>query len=68
MPTAELAVIAEEVFGAERVAVVERLDDAIEHAVGLAEAGVSDASLGGTGVLVTGSVVTAGEAGRLLRR
>jgi hypothetical protein len=27
-----------------------------------------DASLGGTGVLITGSVITAGEAGTLLRR
>ncbi|HEU5426497.1 MAG TPA: folylpolyglutamate synthase/dihydrofolate synthase family protein [Actinocrinis sp.] len=68
MPVAELAAIAEEVFGPERVIAVDRLDDAIERAVGLAEEGVADASLGGTGVLITGSVVTAGEAGRLLRR
>ncbi|HEV2346623.1 MAG TPA: folylpolyglutamate synthase/dihydrofolate synthase family protein [Actinocrinis sp.] len=68
MPVAELAAVAEEVFGPERVSVAERLDDAIERAVALAEAGVADASLGGTGVLITGSVVTAGEAGTLLRR
>jgi dihydrofolate synthase / folylpolyglutamate synthase len=67
MPVAELAAVAEEVFGPERVSVAERLDDAIERAVALAEAGVADASLGGTGVLITGSVVTAGAAGRLLR-
>jgi dihydrofolate synthase/folylpolyglutamate synthase len=68
MPVAELAAVAEEVFGPERVTAVARLDDAIEQAIGLAEAGVQDATLGGTGVLITGSVVTAGEAGRLLRR
>jgi len=68
MPVAELAAVAAEVFGPERVIAVDRLDDAIERAVGLAEEGVADASLGGTGVLITGSVVTAGEAGRLLRR
>ncbi len=68
MPVAQLAAAAEEVFGPERVTVAERLDDAIERAVALAEQGVPDASLGGCGVLITGSVVTAGEAGRLLRR
>ncbi len=68
MPVEELAAVAVDVFGADRVTAVERLDDAIERAIGLAELGVADASLGGAGVLVTGSVVTAGEAGRLLRR
>jgi dihydrofolate synthase/folylpolyglutamate synthase len=67
MPVAELAAIAVDVFGPERVTAVERLDDAIERAVALAEEGVPDATLGGVGVLITGSVVTAGEAGRLLR-
>ena len=68
MAVPELAALAAEVFGQERVWVEQRLDDAIDRAVGLAEAGVADASLGGTGVLVTGSVITAGEAGTLLRR
>ncbi|MBS2961692.1 bifunctional folylpolyglutamate synthase/dihydrofolate synthase [Actinocrinis puniceicyclus] len=68
MPVRELAEIAGQVFGAERVTAVDRLDDAIERAIALAEGGVPDASLGGSGVLITGSVVTAGEAGRLLRR
>ena len=68
MAVPELAALAADVFGQERVWVEERLDDAIDRAVGLAEAGVADASLGGTGVLVTGSVITAGEAGTLLRR
>ena len=67
MPVDELAAVAEDVFGEDRVIRVERLDDAIERALELAEAGVPDASLGGAGILVTGSVVTAGDAGRLLR-
>lgn len=58
-----LAAVAVEVFGADRVSVVPRLPDALDEAVGLAEEG----GLGGSGVLVTGSVVTAGEARRLLR-
>ena len=66
-PVEELAALASDVFGADRVTAVERLDDAIDRALELAEAGVPDASLGGAGVLVTGSVVTAGDAGRLLR-
>lgn len=68
MSVPELAAVAEEVFGPDRVTAVERLDDAIERAVALAEEAVVDATLGGVGVLVTGSVVTAGEAGKLLRR
>jgi len=64
MPATELAEIAREVFGAERVEVRDRLDDAIDLAVADAEA---DAALGGAGVIVTGSIVTAGEARHLLR-
>ena len=37
MPAEELGELAAEVFGAERVTVVPRLDDAIEPAVALAE-------------------------------
>jgi dihydrofolate synthase/folylpolyglutamate synthase len=58
-----LAEVAVEVFGADRVSVAPRLADALDEAVALAE----DGALGGAGVLVTGSVVTAGEARRLLR-
>ena len=47
-----------------RVEVSERLDDAIDHAVADAQAG---SSLGGAGVIVTGSIVTVGEARHLLR-
>ena len=68
MPVDELAAIAEEVFGADRVSSRTRLDDAIDRAIALAEEGVADPTRGGAGVLVTGSVVTVGEAGRLLRR
>jgi dihydrofolate synthase/folylpolyglutamate synthase len=65
MAADDLAALAREVFGEDRVAIEDRLDDAIDTAVGLAE---EQAELGGAGVLVTGSVVTAGEARRLLRR
>jgi dihydrofolate synthase/folylpolyglutamate synthase len=55
------------VFGAERVTVEPRLDDAIETAIRLAEEN-DDGLLSGAGVLITGSVITAGEARALLRR
>jgi dihydrofolate synthase/folylpolyglutamate synthase len=63
MPAAELGEIAEDVFGADRVTIVRRLDDAIDRAIALAEAsaGYEDA-IGSGGVLVTGSVITVGEA------
>ena len=61
----QLAAVAVEVFGADRVTVEPRLDDALETAVRLAEEN-EDGVLAGSGVLVTGSVVTAGEARTLL--
>ncbi len=64
MPPDELAEIAEGVFGAERVHVEPRLDDAIDRAIGLAE---ETGEYRGAGVLITGSVVTAGDARTLLR-
>jgi dihydrofolate synthase/folylpolyglutamate synthase len=59
----ELAALAKGVFGEDRILVEPRLDDAIETAVRLAEE-TDDPSepVSGAGVLVTGSVVTAGEA------
>jgi dihydrofolate synthase/folylpolyglutamate synthase len=64
LPVEVLRQLAEEVFGEERVAVEDRLDDALDTAIALAdEAG----EYGGAGVLVTGSVVTAGEARTLLK-
>lgn len=62
----ELARVAVDIFGADRVTVEPRLDDAIETAVRLAEED-ADGVLSGAGVLVTGSVVTAGEARTLLQ-
>jgi dihydrofolate synthase/folylpolyglutamate synthase len=61
----ELAASAVPIFGAERVTVEARLDDAVETAVRLAE-DTGDDVLSGTGVLITGSVVTVGEARTLL--
>jgi dihydrofolate synthase / folylpolyglutamate synthase len=58
----ELAAVAVGVFGADRVTVEPRLDDAVEEAVRLAEESDESESLAGGGVLITGSVVTAGEA------
>jgi dihydrofolate synthase/folylpolyglutamate synthase len=61
----ELAAAAVPIFGPDRVTVEARLDDAIEAGVRLAE-DTGDDVLAGTGVLVTGSVVTVGEARTLL--
>jgi dihydrofolate synthase / folylpolyglutamate synthase len=65
MPVDALQSLAVEVFGEDRVLVEDRLDDALDTAVARAEA---DAVYGGAGVLVTGSVVTVGEARALLGR
>lgn len=63
MSADELAAVARDVFGPDRIIVEPRLDDAIETAVGLAEdVGEPGQPLSGAGVVVTGSVVTAGEA------
>jgi dihydrofolate synthase/folylpolyglutamate synthase len=61
IPADELGALAVEIFGADRVSVSPRLAEAVTEAIELAEAGPDDA-LGGSGVLVTGSVITAGEA------
>jgi dihydrofolate synthase/folylpolyglutamate synthase len=69
LPAAELAAAAREVFGEDRVTVAPRLADAIDEATALAEAGEAvGASIGSGAVLVTGSVVTVGEARAMLRR
>ncbi|MEV3951309.1 MULTISPECIES: bifunctional tetrahydrofolate synthase/dihydrofolate synthase [Streptomyces] len=60
-----LAAVAVEVFGQDRVQVEPRLDDALEAAITLAE---EEAEYAGAGVLVTGSVITVGEARLLLGR
>ncbi|GAA2983968.1 bifunctional tetrahydrofolate synthase/dihydrofolate synthase [Streptomyces fulvorobeus] len=63
MDADELATIAVEVFGNDRVQVEPRLDDALEAAITLAE---EEDEFAGAGVLVTGSVITVGEARLLL--
>ncbi|WP_327189261.1 bifunctional tetrahydrofolate synthase/dihydrofolate synthase [Streptomyces xinghaiensis] len=63
MDVDELAALAVEVFGEDRVQVEPRLDDALEAAITLAEEGGEFAA---AGVLVTGSVITVGEARLLL--
>lgn len=64
MPAEELAEVARGIFGVDRVHVAPRLDDAIEMAATLAETG---GVYGSGGVLVTGSVVTVGEARAMLK-
>jgi folylpolyglutamate synthase/dihydrofolate synthase len=83
MPAQQLAELARQVFGPDRVHTADRLDAAIDIAVGLADEStaavsgslgapalpISDAgqaALGGTAILITGSVVTAGDARLLL--
>ncbi len=67
LPAQDLAEVALGVFGQDRVEVVTRLDDALDRAVALAETSeADDLGLGGGGVLVTGSVITVGEARTLL--
>jgi len=68
LPAEELAEVAREVYGEDRVTVEPRLADAIDKAVALAEESPGRSSIGTGGVLVTGSVVTAGEARTMLKR
>lgn len=56
MDAYELAELAKEIYGEERVYVAERLVDAVDTAIELADDNP------GSGVIITGSVVTAGEA------
>jgi dihydrofolate synthase/folylpolyglutamate synthase len=65
MSADDLAALAVDVFGADRVTVELRLDDAIDTAVRLADEDI--VGIGSSGVLVTGSVITAGDARTLLR-
>ena len=66
MEVGEVAELAAEIFGEDRVTSAGRLDDAIEAAVALADEAEADGVPGSGGVLVTGSVITAGDARRLL--
>ena len=62
MDVAELALLAEERFGPERVVSAATPADAIEAATALVEEAGADEGLSGTGIVITGSVVTAGAA------
>jgi dihydrofolate synthase / folylpolyglutamate synthase len=64
MPAEELGRLAVGYFGEDRVHVIERFDDAIDRAIGMADA---EGEFSGTGVLITGSVITAGDARLLLK-
>ena len=66
MPAEELGEIAAEIFGEDRVLVRPKLLDAIDDAIRLAEENAL--AMGTGGVLITGSVITAGEARTLLVR
>ncbi|HEX5968530.1 MAG TPA: folylpolyglutamate synthase/dihydrofolate synthase family protein [Intrasporangium sp.] len=61
MPPAQLGALATDIFGESRVTVEGNLPDALDRAIALAE----EEGLGG-GVIVTGSVITAGEVRLLL--
>ncbi|WP_285624293.1 folylpolyglutamate synthase/dihydrofolate synthase family protein [Kineosporia sp. NBRC 101677] len=63
MDVDELTEIAEDVFGDDRVASFQRLDDALDYAMGQAEIG----GMIGGGVLATGSVTMAADVRRLFR-
>jgi dihydrofolate synthase/folylpolyglutamate synthase len=68
MPAEELAEVARGIFGSDRVHVTRRLDEAIDMAATLAEqGGVYGEAIGSGGVLVTGSVITVGEARSMLK-
>ncbi|MCW2818527.1 MAG: FolC bifunctional protein [Marmoricola sp.] len=68
LPAEDLAEEARGIFGRDRVSVAASLADAIEEAATLAEVGGdSGEAIGSGAVLVTGSVVTVGEARALLR-
>jgi dihydrofolate synthase/folylpolyglutamate synthase len=68
MPSSELAEVALGIFGQDRVSETPSLAEAIDQAATLAEAGgVFGEAIGSGGVLVTGSVVTVGEARAMLR-
>lgn len=65
LPAEQLAAIAEDLFGGKEVIVEEELLDAVDRAMSMAE---EDGETGGSGVLITGSVVLIGDALRLFAR
>jgi dihydrofolate synthase/folylpolyglutamate synthase len=63
-----LALRAEERFGSDRVITAATLPDAIETATALVEESGQDDGFSGSGMVITGSVVTAGAARTLFGR
>jgi dihydrofolate synthase/folylpolyglutamate synthase len=64
-----LALAAEQWFGPDRVITAETLRDAIDTATALVDgAAAEDEAMSGTGIVITGSVVTAGAARTLFGR
>ena len=68
MSVEELALRAEERFGPERVITAATLPDAIETAIAAVEESSGGEGLSGSGIVITGSVVTAGAARTLFGR
>ncbi len=67
LPAEDLAAIATEIFGPERVVLAKAFPDAIEAAVNLVEVDL-EGELAAVGILITGSIVTVADARHLLRR
>ena len=65
LPADDLAAVAENYFSGKDVVVEDELLDAVDRAMGIADA---DGDVGGSGVLVTGSVVLVGDVLRLFAR
>jgi dihydrofolate synthase/folylpolyglutamate synthase len=63
-----LALAAQQWFGPERVITAENLRDAIDTATALVDDAGADDAFSGTGIVITGSVVTAGAARALFGR
>jgi dihydrofolate synthase / folylpolyglutamate synthase len=64
-----LELAAQQLFGPDRVIAAENLRDAIDTAIALVDdAGAEDEAFAGTGIVITGSVVTAGAARTLFGR
>lgn len=68
MPVDELAVLAQDRLGPDRVLTAANLADAIEMAIALVEESGPDTGMSGAGIVITGSVVTAGAARTLFRK
>jgi len=65
MPAADVQRIAERIFGPDRVRMIEHLEDAVKRAITDSRNPLSDESIG---IVVTGSVVTVGQARAVLKR